>query len=381
MIRSFIKYTPAEFDVRLVGTGVGDSKMPAGQWHHTEYAGRELQFFPLFELPDDNVRHLIPTSVRYTLALLRRDLSSDFMLFYRLEPSFASMRWPGQKVLYVANDIYKKLKDSSEHQSVLWQRFPWLYFAVENALLQQFNQVLYCTSESLQFYKEQYPSVADRISYVRNTVDGEVFYPLSDAERESCRKSLTHELSLPEDTQFLLFAGRLHPQKDPLMLVQSMTALQDPSAHLLIAGDGELMPAVREEVQRLNLSKRITLLGSVDQARLSKLYHASRAFVLSSVYEGLPIVALEALACGIPIVTTIAGDTAKLLTPESGVVCEERNATLIAQAMARILEHPELYPQEACTKAAEPYIGKQVVKEICEDMLQNWESREFAINY
>ncbi|MEM9164417.1 MAG: glycosyltransferase family 4 protein, partial [Cyanobacteria bacterium P01_F01_bin.4] len=340
-------------------------------WHEAEFSGRKISFFPLFDLPEDNVRQLVPTSVRYTLALLKQDLSSDFMLFYRLEPSVAALKWPGRKLLYVANDIYQKVKSSEKHRGSLWKRVPWLYFTLEKVLIQQFDAVLYCNSGSIQFYQEQHPAIADRITYVRNTVDDEVFYPVSDAAKTACQQALAREISLPEDTQFLLFAGRLHPQKDPLLLVQSMASVQNANAHLLMAGEGELMSAVHQEIERLNLAHRVTLLGSVDQTRLAALYHAASAFVLSSVYEGLPIVALEALASGIPVITTRAGDTPEILTSRSGIVCEERTAEKITQAIDHLLAHAELYPQEACTQAVRPYIGRHVVGDICADMLRH----------
>jgi hypothetical protein len=68
LIRYYIKYAPLEFEVRLVGTGE-DPKQPQGKWYTRELAGRTLQFMPLFVLQDDNTRKLLPTSVRYTLAL------------------------------------------------------------------------------------------------------------------------------------------------------------------------------------------------------------------------------------------------------------------------------------------------------------------------
>lgn len=296
------------------------------------------------------------------------------MHFHRLEPTLATMAWRGNKLLYIHNDIHQKVKAAGNHKSVLWQRFPWLYFALERLLLRQFDTVLSCNSESTEFYKAQYPAVASRIFNVRNAVDDEIFHPISELERVDHRHTLARELNLPEDSRFFLFAGRLHPQKDPLLLVRSMAAVRDKSAHLLIAGDGELAEAVKQEVERLDLSRQVTLLGPVDQARLSTLYHVASAFVLSSVYEGLPVVALEALACGTPVITTRAGDTASLLNQGNGVVCQERTPEDIAQAMEHVLQHPDHYSQDACSQSVMPYRGKGVIQEIYADMLEQWES-------
>ena len=383
IIRSFIKYAPSDFEVRLVGVGSGDESMPPGQWHKTEYAGRTLWFLPLFDLPEDNVRQLIPTSVRYTLALLKRDLSSDFMHFHRMEPALASFRWAGRKLLYIHNDMHQKVKTSSQHRSFLWQRFPWLYFAMERALLQQFETVLVCNADTTQFYHSLYPKFSSRISHVRNAVDDEVFYPLSEQAIDNDRRALANELNLADSTQFFLFAGRLHPQKDPLLLIRSIAALNglkgrdsevcsSPNVHLLIAGAGELQEAVKAEIERLNLQAQVTLLGTFEQQQLVRFYRVATAFVLTSLYEGLPVVALESLSCGTPVITTRAGDTPSVLTPASGIVCEQRQPASVAQAMAAILSHPERYPAHACVQAAQPYRGKSVIRAIYDDMRSQW---------
>ncbi|MEL7330896.1 MAG: glycosyltransferase family 4 protein [Cyanobacteria bacterium J06560_2] len=380
IIRSFIKYAPPSIDLRLVGIGTGDPKMPAGQWHRAEFAGRQLDFFPLFDLPEDNTRRLVPTSVRYTLALLKRDLSSDFMHFHRLEPAMAALRWRGKdKLLYIHNDIHQKVKASGEHKSILWQRFPWLYFMLEKVLIEQFDRILSCNSDSTDLYKRLYPKVAERVSYVHNAVDDEIFYPVSPEVLADYRQRLAQELGLPHLSKFFLFAGRLHPQKDPLLLVQAIAKLNDPTVHLLIAGEGELTDALNAEIARLNLSQHVTMLGPVNQARLSVLYRAASAFVLSSVYEGLPVVALESLACGTPVITTRAGDTPNILTSHSGIICEQRTADTIANAMAQLLAHPEHYPQAACSDAVKPYKGRQVIAEIYEDLLRQWHQRASTI--
>ncbi|MGD1896466.1 MAG: glycosyltransferase family 4 protein [Phormidesmis sp.] len=372
IIRSFIKYAPPEIDIRLVGVGTGDPQMPAGQWHTAVFAGRKLDFFPLFDLPEDNTRRLVPTSVRYTLALLRRNFSSDFVHFHRLEPAIAAFSWRAHKLLYIHNDIHQKIKAAGEHKSVLWQRFPGLYFALEKLLIQQFDRVLSCNSDSTQLYRQLYPKIAQRVSYVHNAVDDDIFYPVAPNTRLQYVQTLARELSIPEDSKFFLFAGRLHPQKDPLLLVQAIKQLADPKAHLLIAGEGELASALRDEITRLGLTAQVTMLGAVNQDRLSVLYRAARAFVLSSVYEGLPVVALESLACGTPVITTRAGDTPNILTAQSGIVCEERTPEAIAAAMQQILAHPEKYPPTACSDAAKPYKGRQVISEVYEEMLQLW---------
>lgn len=373
VIRSFIKYAPSEFEVRLVGTG--EPSLPSGEWQEAEFAGREIRFFPLFTLENDNFRSLVPTTVKYTAALLGRCFASDFMHFHRLEPTLATLRWSGDKTLFIHNDIQKQMESTEDKNAILWRRLPAAYFTLERLLVGQFTQILSCNTESVELYRQRYPMIAQRVDYIRNTVDNEIFYSLAWEEREKQRLALAGRLGLAEDTRFVLFAGRLHPQKDPILLVRSIAALNEPNIHLLVAGDGELADAVRSEIGQLRLSQQVTMLGSVNQVELADLHRVCNAFILTSAYEGLPLVVLEALACGTPVVTTQCGETPKLLSADSGVVCKERTPDAIADALRKVLLHPDDYPMESCVQTAHPYGARTVITDVYNQMLHRWEQR------
>jgi len=372
IIKTFIKYSPDDFDIRLVG--IGNREQVPGVWQSAQLYGTSLKFMPLFILEEDDVRRRIPTSVKYTLALLKRNLASDYMHFHRLEPSLAALNWKGHKTLFIHNDLRQQISSSGK-KTILWQRFPAIYYALERSLLSQFDQILSCNSESTQFYQQTYPSLADRVNYLKNTVDNKVFFPLPESERQMRRQQMARQLNLPEETQFILFAGRLHPQKDPLLLVRSMARLQVANAHLLIAGQGELTEPIRAEINRLNLGSTVTLLGAVPQNELSELQRVSSLLVLTSLYEGLPVVVLEALACGTPIVTTNCGETPRLLISGSGLVCQERTEDAIAESMRQVLLQPEQFPSSACEQAAHPYSAETVVQTIFDQMRQHWQDQ------
>lgn len=378
VIRNFVKYAPNEFEVQLVGTG--DGTQPLGEWQDAELAGKAIRFMPLFNLKDDNVRKLIPTTIKYTAALLGRSFRSDFIHFHRLEPTVAALNWPGEKTLFIHNDIQKQINSAGGKDAIAWRYLPGAYFAIERLLVSQFAQIFSCNHESAQLYRERYPEIADRVSYVKNTVDNEICYPLKREDREEGRRHLAQRMGLAEDTQFVLFAGRLHPQKDPILLVRSIAALNDRKVHLLIAGDGDLREETKAEIYRLGLAEQITMLGPVNQAELAQLQRVCSVFTLSSAYEGLPVVVLEALACGTPIVTTRCGETPNLLTANSGVVCEDRTPVAIADALRKVLQNPGDYPIEACVKAAEPYSASTVVGGIYNDMLNRFLERKSLSN-
>lgn len=378
VIKYFLKYASEEFRVRVVGTGQPGDKI--GCWQIKEYAGKPVQFMPLIELANDNVRHLIPTTLKYTTALLGRNFASDFMHFYRLEYALASLRWSGEKTLSIQNDTRKQMDSDTCNDAILWQKFPQAYFALENLLMRQFDRVYSCHTDSVEFYQQQYPGIEDRFEHLKNTVDLELFYPLQPNAKEAKRQALARSLQLPLETRFALCVNRLHPQKDPLLLIRAFAELKQPDVHLLIAGDGELREVVAAEIAKLGLNGRVTLLGLVSPQEVAELYRLSSVFIVSSAYEGVPIVALEALACGVPVVGTECGEIPLIVTPESGVVCRNRKPQTMADALIEVLDNPEAYPVEACVRAARPYSAKTVVSQVYQTMKATWEDRKLISN-
>lgn len=371
-ICSFLKYAPAEFEVRLVGTGGKNSDI--GQWSEKDFAGRSIKFMPVVRVENDDVRHLVPTTLKYTYALSKHDFSSDFMHFNRIEAALASRKWRGEKLLFVHNDIQKQMNSTDGNNAILWQKFPALYFALESYLMRRFDHIYSCHTDTAEFYQQKYPDLAQSISYLENTVDEEVFYPLdSEVDKQVQSRNLAREMGLVDNTRFLLFAGRLHPQKDPLLLIEAFASLNQPDTHLLIAGAGELETEIRLRIADAGLGKKITLLGAVPQAKLASLHRVSSVFVLSSVYEGLPLTVLEALSSGTPVVTTNSGETPNFLTADSGIVCDERTPKAIADALRQVLQNPEQYLSAACVRTAKPYSAKTVVGKVYQDMLKRWE--------
>lgn len=374
VIKYFLKYAAEDFRVRVIGTGQPGDKI--GCWQIKEYARKPVQFMPLIEIADDNVRHLVPTTLKYTTALLGRNFASDFMHFYRLEYALATLKWSGEKTLSIQNDTRKQMDAKTCNDAILWQKFPQGYFALESMLMRQFDRVYSCHTDSLEFYRQQYPNISERFQHLKNTVDLELFYPLQPQEKKAKRRDLARSLKLADDTRFALCVNRLHPQKDPLLLIRAFAELQQPDVHLLIAGDGELRTVVETEIERLGLKGRVTLLGLVDPQEVAELYRLSSVFVVSSAYEGVPIVALEALACGVPVVGTQCGEIPLIVTPESGIVCSDRAPQTMSEALTKVLDNPNAYPVDACLRAAQPYSAKTVVSRVYQTMRSTWEDRQ-----
>ncbi len=102
----------------------------------------------------------------------------------------------------------------------------------------------------------------------------------------------------------ILFVGRLMPIKNIENLIKAFQIVStcDPSANLMIVGEGPLKKHLISLTERLDLAKKVLFTGAVPHEDLPRIYNMADAFVLPSLYESFSLVALEAAACGVPIV-------------------------------------------------------------------------------
>lgn len=115
---------------------------------------------------------------------------------------------------------------------------------------------------------------------------------------------------LPTSGTRLVAIGRLVEQKGQLLLVQAMARATrtHPDLHLTLVGDGEMRREIESVISAFRLEKNITLIGWVDEARVRAELAAAHALVMPSFAEGLPMVVMEAMAAGRPVIATyIAG--------------------------------------------------------------------------
>jgi len=138
----------------------------------------------------------------------------------------------------------------------------------------------------------------------------------------------------------LLCVARLSGQKGIPLLLQAAALVRQRGLpfELRIAGDGELRTMVEDQIARLGLADSVTLLGwqSADQIRAE--LEACCAFVLPSFAEGLPVVLMEALALGRPVVTTSIAGIPELVDDKCGWIVPSGSVERFAQAMEAALE-------------------------------------------
>jgi glycosyltransferase involved in cell wall biosynthesis len=160
------------------------------------------------------------------------------------------------------------------------------------------------------------------------------------------------------------WAGRLSEIKRPLDLVRTVARVE--GSRLVIAGDGELSGAVRRLAAELGIDDRVQILGYVED--MGAWYSAFDAFLLTSANEGAPVVAIEALASGIPVVATDAGGTRTVVDDnETGFLAPVGNVDELAAHLIRLRDDPALrasFGQTGATRMRERFSTERMVDDI-----------------
>jgi glycosyltransferase involved in cell wall biosynthesis len=146
--------------------------------------------------------------------------------------------------------------------------------------------------------------------------------------------------SVEGEPGYLLFVGRLRIRKGVEVLLEALRELRGghPGARLRIAGDGEHRAALERRADELGLREAVSFLGSCDGARVRTLLRGAAALAVPSIYEGMPLVVLEAMDAGVPVVASaVSGIPEVVVGGETGWLVPPEDPEALAGALAEVL--------------------------------------------
>ena len=173
----------------------------------------------------------------------------------------------------------------------------------------------------------------DEVGVIPNVTGGLAVAPAAVAEGEP----------VVGEPGYLLFVGRLRIRKGVEVLLEALRDVRRrfPSAVLRIAGDGEHRGRLECKVAELGLGPAVSFLGSRDAAQLRTLLRGAAALVVPSTYEGMPLVVLEAMEAGVPVVASrVSGIPEVVVDGGTGWLVPAEDPGALAGALAEVLADP-----------------------------------------
>lgn len=199
-----------------------------------------------------------------------------------------------------------------------------------------------CSPAVEQFYTESWRFPAEKLQTLPNAVDVDSL-PCRD---ESLRAEVRAELGLAPDQLASVTVASLGEQKGHRYLIDAIARIRDdhPTAHWYFVGRGVLRDQLVAQIEDQGLTEQVTLLGLRDD--VPRLLQGMDLFVLPSLWEGLSLAALEAAACGLPVLATeVSGSREIVATGETGWIVPPGDSEALAEALREALAEPAALPE------------------------------------
>ena len=229
-----------------------------------------------------------------------------------------------------------------KNRARLSEREPEPRIAGERAIAQQAERIVVASRDEQQLLVRFYGAEAGRIAVVPCGVNLDLFKPIAKDEARQ-------QLGLRDDDRILLFVGRIEPLKGVDILLGAAAQLETESDCfvLVVGGDSSARAGevahLRDLASELGIGERVSFLGAVDHERLPLFYSAADVCVVPSFYESFGLVALEAMACGTPVVASRVGGLAGTVRDgETGFLIPWRCPEPFAERLELLLGNEEL---------------------------------------
>jgi glycosyltransferase involved in cell wall biosynthesis len=236
----------------------------------------------------------------------------------------------------VHNYLFELRADQLPGQHWLLKPKKLLHNALYRKVSHRINGFIAVSEEVEQAIQQTIRVNQSRITTISNGVD------IRRYQRKVDRTAVRRSLGLKDQDQVMILVGTLKEQKGHRYLIQAAAPLieQNNKLHILFPVDGPLRASLQQHVQQHGLVKHIHFLGS--RKDIPDLLAASDYFVLPSLWEGLAMALIEAMASGLPVIATCVSGSQQVVIPgETGLLVPPGDVDQLRQAIAEMIANPE----------------------------------------
>jgi len=243
--------------------------------------------------------------------------------------------------------------------------FNWFLRFFEEGMLARSRKIIAVSHFTKWELMNYYKIPEGKIRVIHNGVDISKFKPATD------KRKVKAELGFNPDDIAIVSVGRLYARKGLFTLIESMPVVVNrfPNAKFIISGKGQSdeMHKLLVYAEKLSVKDNIIFTGYYPDKKLPKLYQAADIFAFSTFYEHHPFAVLEALATGLPVVTTTVGGIPETIeSGKNGFLAEPFNPKTFGEKILYLLEHPAFAKEmgaQARKTIVENYDWRIVVKD------------------
>jgi len=211
----------------------------------------------------------------------------------------------------------------------------WLiYYPIEKYLSKYTEILITINKEDYKLAKEKFK--AKLVKYIPGVgIDIRRFCNINISKQDKLR-----ELGIPLDSFIILSVGELNRNKNHEIIIKALAKINNKQIHYVLCGQGNLKEYLMNLIKELGLEKQVHLLGF--RRDIPEICKISHLFAFPSHREGLGLAAIEAMACGLPLITSnVHGIVDYSKTGETGTTCSPKNINQFVRAILELYEDPE----------------------------------------
>ncbi len=217
-------------------------------------------------------------------------------------------------------------------ETSIWRKLQqWRWYScigMQKRVVKRLGSLVTVSESARRDISREFGIPAGRLRVVPNGIDTDVFRPLPGIAREPGRIIATNSADTP-------LKGLAH-------LLAAVAEISRSRNHfkLVVIGEPKKNGAVERLVRELGIAPRVEFTGRIDAAELVRHYARAAAAVIPSLYEGFGLPAGEAMACGVPVISTTGGALPEVVG-DAGLLVPPADPAALAAAIRRILDHPD----------------------------------------
>lgn len=218
------------------------------------------------------------------------------------------------------------------------------------------KKIINISSDNKEEIINKFPNAKNKIIFIKNGYNSQDFYKDDVAKKDVLKKYSIDK----EYEKIILFVGRISKMKGLDVLFEAAKIYENEDVLTLIAGDGDYCKELIELQKELGL-KNIIFLGSKEHEELRDLYNIADVLVLPSRKEALPLVAIEAFACGTPAIITNLPGIEEIVQKDVGFIFEMDNAEMLAEKINLIINKEVIFDKNKIIKYAKDNYSEEAL--------------------
>jgi len=287
-----------------------------------EWLGISTMGFPeIFTFGLRSYRYLRKKVHRYDIVHDNQSLSYGLWAISRLIPTTATIHHPitiDRKI-----DIKQSSKTFEKFKHSRWYSF----IGMQKRVAKRLPHIITVSTSAMNDIQKDFHIPSEKFTVVPNGIDTDLFYPIPEIQREKNRLIVTNSADMPlKGLLFLLKAVAEISKTRPV--------------HLVVIGSPKKNGTIEKLVRDLGIGDRITFTGRISHSEFVKQYALASVAVVPSVYEGFGLPVGEAMACGVPVISTTGGALPEVVG-NAGILVPPADHSALASAILSLFDNPD----------------------------------------